>query len=127
MELNLIDCTEAHKKKKGSGWASRASAYFLARQDKRGMLASAQDQERVVCGPVRGVVNVVELQILHKSWKWALSIRSCAVKNKKSKKKHDARAKLLFCSSKTIAFLPFLLLSQSSLPHKLPNFLIMNR
>ena len=37
----------------------------------------------------------------------------------KCKKKHDAHAKLLFCLSKPIAFLPFLLPLLSSL-HKLP-------
>ena len=39
---------------------------------------------------------------------------------KKCTKKRDARAKLLFCQSKPIAFLPFLLTSPSSLL-KLPS------
>ena len=34
---------------------------------------------------------------------------------KKCTKKHDARAELLFCQSKLIAFLPFLLTSPSAL------------
>ena len=68
MELNLIDCTEVHKKKKEVvelhvplplSWQGKTREEL--------MLASAQDQDRVVCGPVRGGVNVVELQILHKS------------------------------------------------------------
>ena len=47
-------------------------------------------------------------------------VRSRATTAKKCTKKSDARAKLLFCQSKPIAFLPFLLPSLSSLL-KLPN------
>ena len=42
---------------------------------------------------------------------------------KKCTKKRDARAELLFCQSKAIAFLPFSLLSPSSLL-KLPNTVV---
>ena len=70
MELNLIDCTEVHKKKKEVvelhvplpvSWQGKTKEEL--------MLAFAQDQDRVVWGPVRGGVNVVELQILHNSWR----------------------------------------------------------
>ena len=41
--------------------------------------------------------------------------RECKVQAKKCTKKRDARAKLLFCKDKPIAFLPFSLSSPSSL------------
>ena len=41
--------------------------------------------------------------------------RECKVQAKKCTKKRDARAKLLFCKDKPIAFLPFSLPSPSSL------------
>ena len=41
--------------------------------------------------------------------------RECKVQAKKCTKKRDARAKLLFCKDKPIAFLPFSLLSPLSL------------
>ena len=50
----------------------------------------------------------------------AFSRRSRAVTVKKCTKKRDARAELLFCQSKPIAFLPFSLTSPSSLL-KLPS------
>ena len=49
-----------------------------------------------------------------------ISCRSRAATAKKCTKKRDARAKLLFCQSKAIAFLPFSLPSLSLLV-KLPN------
>ena len=53
---------------------------------------------------------------LHSTWKQAFSSRrSHAVTAKKCTKKRDARAKLLFCQSKSIAVLPFSLTSPSSL------------
>ena len=58
--------------------------------------------------------------ILDKTWKKALSRRSRATTAKKCTKKSDARAELLLCQSKPIAFLPFLLPSLSSLL-KLPD------
>ena len=50
----------------------------------------------------------------------SVSRRSRALTAKKCTKKRDARAKLLFCQSKAIAFLPFSLTSTSSLL-KLPD------
>ena len=44
-----------------------------------------------------------------------MSRRSRAMMAPKCTKKHDARAKLLFCYSKPISFLPFSLPSPSSL------------
>ena len=49
------------------------------------------------------------------TWNWAFSRRIRGVTAKKCTKKRDARAKLLFCQSKLIAFLPFSLTSPSSL------------
>ena len=51
------------------------------------------------------------------------SRRSRAVTAKKCTKKRDARAELLFCQSKAIAFLPFSLLLPSSLL-KFPNTVV---
>ena len=52
--------------------------------------------------------------------KFGVSRCSCATTAQKCTKECDARAKLLFCLSKPIAFLPFSLPSSSSL-RKLPN------
>ena len=68
MELNLIDCIEVHKKKKESGGELHVPLpLVLAEQDKRGMLASAQDQGHAVCAPLRGSMKVVEHQNPHKT------------------------------------------------------------
>ena len=53
--------------------------------------------------------------VLHKTRNKALSRRSRAVRVKTCKTKRDARAKLLYCQSKPIAFLTFSLTSLSSL------------
>ena len=45
--------------------------------------------------------------VFHKRWKQACSCRSRAVTAKKSSKKRDARAKLLFCQSKLTVFSRF--------------------
>ena len=58
------------------------------------------------------------VHVLHKTWNKAFSRGSRAVTGEYTKKR-DARAKLLFCQSKLIAFLPFSLTSQLSL-FKLP-------
>ena len=58
--------------------------------------------------------------VLDKTWNQAVSRCSRVTTAEKCTKKCDACAKLLFCLSKRIAFLPFLLSSPSSL-RKLPN------
>ena len=56
----------------------------------------------------------------------AFSRRSRAITPTKCTKKRDARAKLLFCQSKPIAFLQFSLASPSSLL-KLPTITVQGR
>ena len=53
--------------------------------------------------------------VIEKNVKLGNSRRSRAATAKKCTKKRDARAKLLFCQSKPIAFLSFLFTSPSSL------------
>ena len=50
------------------------------------------------------------VHVLHKTWDQAFSRRSCATTAMKWTKKRDVRAKLLFCQSEPIAFLPLSLL-----------------
>ena len=60
------------------------------------------------------------VHVRHKTWNKEFSRRSRGVTAKKGTIKRDARAELLFCQSKPIAFLPFSLPLPSSLL-KLPN------
>ena len=55
------------------------------------------------------------VHVLHKTWNLTFLRRCHAVTAKNRTKKRDARAKLLFCQTKSIAFLPFPLKSPSSL------------
>ena len=59
------------------------------------------------------------VHVLHKTWIETYLRHSCAVTAKKCTNNLDARAELLFCQSKPIAFLPFSLTSYLSLS-KLP-------
>ena len=55
------------------------------------------------------------VHVLDKAWKKAFSRCTRAATAKKWTEKSDARAKLLFCQSKPIVFLPFSVTSPSSL------------
>ena len=70
------------------------------------------------CIEVQKKKKKVVALLVHKTWNKAFSRHSRAVTGECTKKR-DARAELLFFQSKLIAFLPFPLMSQSSLP-KLP-------
>ena len=55
------------------------------------------------------------VHVVHKTWDWSFSRRSCAVTAKKCTKKRDAPAELFFGQSKPVAFLSFSLTSPCSL------------
>ena len=76
--------------------SSSVGNFFLQLNSKRLSKFGKRKRKSLSCVPV-----------LDKTWNEALSRCSRATTAKKCTKKHDARAKLLFCQSKPLAFLPF--------------------
>ena len=74
----------------------------------KGLYLSSQKEKR------KSLCNVL---VLHKTWNKEVHAVVAQRRQRNTQKRRDARAKLLFCQSKPVAFLPFLLPFPSSLLH----------